>query len=602
MAKPTWIGTGWISVALALAGVAEVAPRTNFIVFFTDDHGYADLGSQGFVSDIRTPHLDSLAADGVRMMQGYVTAPQCVPSRAGLLTGRSQNRFGVEHNKSPLDGFCTQTTLAARLQAAGYVTAMFGKWHLGPRDSILRHGFQHVFAQTGQGRYDANITVDGRDRPMGVTTAELYHVDACSRAAAAIIERYRDRPFFLYVAYRAPHTPLDPPTNYLARFPGVMPERRRRALAMLSAVDDGVGLIRDTLRRCGLTERTLIFFASDNGAPLSMTKPDTPIDLSPYAPPDAGWDGSLNEPLSGEKGMLTEGGIRIPFLVAWPGVIPGARVFPYPVSTLDVAATVCAVAQVPVRPGELDGVNLLPYLCGERTDPPHEVLCWRWIAQSAIRDSRWKLLRAGDREYLFDLVEDPSERRNRLTEFPEIAQRLRQRLDAWLQELQPPGPTTQSPSPGMYRLYDFHIEGRQEAAEEAHRTVTHGWTARGGRLEMRRDCLVLIPTNESRSAYLIRTGVHSPGPLMLRLQLRAHRPGEGEVQWRQEGESDFRPEHRTRFAVKPDLEWQTCEVGVPTSQTVIHWRIVLPFPTTEIRRVEVHTRTGAKAILGGRSP
>ncbi len=596
----------WIAVstglAVAFTGLASDAPRPNFIVFFTDDHGYADLGAQGVVSDVRTPHLDGLAADGVRMPQGYVTAPQCVPSRAGLLVGRAQNRFGVEHNRSPLDGFSTQTTLAERLRAVGYVTAMFGKWHLGPAQEIPQHGFQHVFAQHEQTRYYANIGLDGRDRPMGLADPELYHVDACSRAAAAIIERYRDRPFFLYVAYRAPHTPLDPPPDYLARFPGPMPERRRRALAMLAAVDDGVGLIRETLRRCGLTERTLIFFASDNGAPLAMTKPDTPVDLRLQAPPDGGWDGSLNDPLSGEKGMLAEGGIRVPFLVAWPSVVPSGRVFPHPVSSLDIAATICAAANIAVANGELDGVNLLPFLRGQCTDAPHEVLCWRWVAQCAIRDQRWKYLRVGEREYLFDLVEDPSERQNRIAQFGEVADRLRQRLDAWLQQLQPPGWQTEPASKWVYRLADFHLEGRKEVAEEAVRTLTGGWASRGGRLVAREGCLVLVPTNGARSAYLVRSGVRHPGPLTLRIQLRTDGAGEGQVQWRHENETDFVPAHRARFAVASSGDWQTCEVSVPTTGTVIHWRIVLPFPTTEVRRIQVQTSRGTTERLWGTSP
>ena len=219
----------------------------NIVVFYTDDHGFADLGCQDVLPDIKTPHIDALATSGVRAIHGYSTAPQCVPSRAGLMIGKFQSRFGVETNGDPLDGFDREQTIAERLQKAGYATAQFGKWHLGPTSAIPDHGFDHVFAQNAQRPFSANITLDGKDRPMSDLVPERYHVDGCSQAAASIIRRYRDQPFFLYIAYRAPHVPLDAPPKYLKRFPGEMAERRRQALAMISATDDGVGLVTQTL-------------------------------------------------------------------------------------------------------------------------------------------------------------------------------------------------------------------------------------------------------------------------------------------------------------------------------------------------------------------
>src|SRR6478736_1713198 len=192
------------------------AAQPNIIVFYTDDHGFADLGIQGVKRDVKTPHVDALARSGVVARHGYTTAPQCVPSRAGLMTGRFQARFGVESNASQFDGFNGQTTFAKRLQNAGYITAQFGKWHLGPGPEIQTHGFTHVFAQNAQRPFTANITVDGHDRATGDLAPDHYHVDACSQAAASLVERYKDKPFFLYVAYRAPHVPLDPPAKYLA--------------------------------------------------------------------------------------------------------------------------------------------------------------------------------------------------------------------------------------------------------------------------------------------------------------------------------------------------------------------------------------------------
>ena len=369
--------------------------RPNIVVFYTDDHGHADLSCQHVVDDIRTPHVDALARSGVRAIHGYSTAPQCVPSRGGLMIGKFQAKFGLESNGNPMDGFNSQTTFAKRLQEAGYVTAQFGKWHLGPGSEITGHGFTHVFSQNGQKPFFANITLDGKDRPLEPLKPEMYHIDGCSRAAASVIERYRDHPFLLYLAYRAPHVPLDATKKYLDRFPGKMPQRRRQALAMLSAVDDGVGLVMKALAENNLTQKTLVFYIGDNGAPLKIHKLDAPGG-------GPGWDGSLNTPLNGEKGMLSEGGIHTPFVVSFPGTIPGGQQYPHPVSALDVAATATAIAKIETQPGDLDGVNLIPFLSGDNQAAPHEALMWRWIAQSAIREGDWKLLRGGGRDHLSD--------------------------------------------------------------------------------------------------------------------------------------------------------------------------------------------------------
>ncbi|MCH5374051.1 MAG: sulfatase-like hydrolase/transferase, partial [Planctomycetes bacterium] len=250
-----------VSIGSATAMAAE-ATRPNIIVIFSDDHGWADLGVQGIQHDIRTPHLDALAEGGLRAVSGYVTAPQCVPSRAGLMTGRYQPRFGVESNGDKLDGFDRQQTIAERLKQAGYATGMTGKWHLGPPQEIVDHGFDDVFYQGGTW---TNYDLQGHDAEPSVREPSLYHLDANAAAACAFIKRHQAEPFFFYLAYRAPHVPLDAPQTYLDRFPGKMPERRRQCLAMISAVDDGVGRVIDTLREYGLEEKTLIFFIGDNG-------------------------------------------------------------------------------------------------------------------------------------------------------------------------------------------------------------------------------------------------------------------------------------------------------------------------------------------------
>ncbi len=434
---------------------AAVPGKPNIIVFYTDDHGYADLGVNGSVTDIKTPNIDALAHSGVLATNGYSTAPQCIPSRAGLLVGRFQSRFGVEANGQSLEGFDKSTTIAERLQNAGYITAQFGKWHLGANSKIVDHGFKHVFSHAGSPKFAANITLDGEDRPMAETSSKPYHIEACSQAAAAIIERYKNDPFFLYIAYRAPHTPLDAPKSYTDRFPGEMPERRRQALGMISAVDDGVGLITATLKKLNLTERTLIFLIGDNGAPLKIHKTDAPLNADP-----GGWDGSLNTPMNGEKGMLTEGGIHVPFVVAWPGTIPGGQTYDYPITALDVAATSAALANIQTQPGELDGKNIVPHLKGEIKTAPHENLYWRWVAQSAIREGNWKLLRGGDREYLYDLSTDITEKRNLASVNPEIATRLRDKLQAWGRELTPPGLTTSPMATTWNDYYDHYLEGK----------------------------------------------------------------------------------------------------------------------------------------------
>ena len=212
------------------------------------------------------------------------------------------------------------------------------------------------------------------------------------------------------------------------------------------------GLIRKTLKQEGLLEQTLIFLIGDNGAPLKIHKHDAPGG-------GPGWDGSLNEPLNGEKGMLTEGGIRVPFVVSWPGTIAGGKDYQHPVWSLDVAATAVALAELPADP-KLDGVNLIPYLTGENEKPPHERLHWRWVAQSAIREGDWKLLIGGPREYLYDLSKDKEEKQNLITDHPEIAKQLRSKLKSWTQELQPPGLATKPVAETWNNYFDFYLEGK----------------------------------------------------------------------------------------------------------------------------------------------
>jgi len=574
------------------------AEKPNLIVIFTDDHGWPDIGSAGIHDDLETPHLDALAASGVRARHGYVTAPQCVPSRAGLLAGRSQNRFGVESNGEPLDGFDAERTIAERLQEAGYATGQVGKWHLGPNDRITDHGFDDVYSKNANRPCHANFTLDGETVPMQVIDDGLYHLDACSEAARTFIRRHAESPFFLYLAYRAPHVPLDAPEKYVSRFPGEMPERRRQALAMIAAIDDGVGGIVEELKEHGLDENTLIFFIGDNGAPLKIHKHDAPGG-------GPGWDGSLNEPLNGEKGMLTEGGIRVPFLVSWPGTIPGGQVYPHPVVSLDVAATALALAGLP-EDDTLDGVNLVPYLAGEVDGPPHETLYWRWIAQSAIREGKWKLLRGGSREYLFDVVTDPGETFDLLKKQPAVVKRLRRKLEDWTGDLDPPGLETKPMSETWERYFDFYLDGKSPPPLESASEVMRGWVVRNATGTVRRRGLHLVADRSDRETarpvFLATTKVNRRGPFPVEVRLSHAEPGSFGVGWRLEGQKDFVPGQVVRKPVESSSGLADVSIEVPAEGRVIHLRVYLPGKESTVRRIRVGTGDGAQSWEFGDSP
>ena len=463
MFKQILMAAGWVAIC-----AAQAAEKPNVIVIFTDDQGFADMGVHGQAKDIKPPHLDKLARDGVTCTSGYITAPQCAPSRAGLLTGKYQQRFGfdtIPDGPLPLE----EITVAERLKKVGYTTGMVGKWHLEPNHTCVKwghevcpervegnrvnasgelvmnyfpaaQGFDEFF--TGEiNRYYVNYGLDGKNRKPSGEWVDVpgYRLDIQTDAAMAFIERNKEDPFFLYLAYFAPHVPLEATEKYLSRFPGEMPERRRYALAMMSAVDDGVGRIRAKLQRLELDENTIIFYMSDNGAPLGANGGPSAFmaDVLPADNPAGIWDGSLNTPWIGEKGMLMEGGIRVPYLVSWPAQLPKGITFSEPVISLDMAATCLAAAGAPV-PKEFDGMDLVPLLKGGAK--PDRALYWRFWQQAAIRKGQWKYLcLSGGRECLFDLESDRHEKDNLMDQHPEKAKALRKALAEWNDEMEPKG-------------------------------------------------------------------------------------------------------------------------------------------------------------------
>jgi len=456
-------------VALTKQDIRPAAQQPNIIVVFTDDQGYADVGVQGVANDIVTPNIDRLASDGVRMTSGYVTAPQCTPSRAALMTGKYQQRFGLDDNRdTPLS--LDEITLAERLGDAGYTTGMVGKWHLEvDRNSVGfdmdtlpladrrpyfpdERGFDDVYFGY-ENRWWTNFSLNGESVPLKYRDNNDYRLDVATDAGVAFIEKNKQQPFFLYLSYFAPHVPLDATDEYLSRFPDAQKIRRKYALAMMSAIDDGVGKLRDTLSENHLTENTIIYFISDNGAPLELNMPDRPIAESGSA-----WDGSLNDPMIGEKGMLSEGGVRVPYIVSWPGTISAGVVSDTPVSTLDVATTSLAAAGADVS-GELDGINLLPELKGQEQTEERS-LYWRFWNQSAIRKGDWKYLQVGgDTKFLFNMNTDLPESENVLADHPEIAAELQQELIDWSETLYRPGISNLPSAGAEKRWYDHHFPG-----------------------------------------------------------------------------------------------------------------------------------------------
>ena len=447
-----WFGMWFFGglVGLCGASAAEAAGKPNVLVIVADDMGFADVGFQG-VKDIPTPNIDSLAKGGVRCTNGYVSGPYCSPTRAGLLTGRYQQRFGHEFNPGEADNGApiglptTETTIANRFKDAGYTTGLVGKWHLGaaPQFHPQKRGFDEYFGFLG----GAHTYVPGKGAPIyrgtEVVEEKEYLTDAFGREAVAFVEKHKADPFFLYLAFNAVHTPMDATDERLARFASIQDPERRKYAAMLVAMDESIGKVLESLRAAKQEENTLIFFFSDNGGPTLL---GTTINAS------------KNTPLRGSKRTTLEGGIHVPFVVQWKGNkdLAAGTTYDKPVIQLDVLPTALAAVGVEAKGDwKLDGVNLLPFLTGKDKGQPHESLFWRLGEQHAIRRGDWKLVsydKAVDEagtvsrpqqmkvteERLYNLAEDIGEANDLASSQPDKVEELRRTWKAWNQELAKP--------------------------------------------------------------------------------------------------------------------------------------------------------------------
>ncbi|MCP5433514.1 MAG: sulfatase-like hydrolase/transferase [Alphaproteobacteria bacterium] len=444
---------------LAPPGAAEPSRKPNVLVILADDLGLGDITAYG--GRVPTPNIDRIGHEGVIFDAGYVTAPICSPSRAGLLTGRYQQRFGFEHNarpdpKLPEIGLpLTERTIGDAMRAAGYRTLMVGKWHQGATAELYptNRGFDKFFGVLSFGstyidiaRPDVvSLTEDDFREVLGtgpetqvwspgpetrgpylvyegpertvVHNEDKYLTEEFAAKAVSYIEESAGEPFFMYLAFTAPHSPFQATRKYYDRFPDAASKVERVYFAMVSALDDAVGRVLDTLDATGISGDTLVIFLSDNGC-------------AAYHPGICSC-----EPVRGGKLTQFEGGIRVPFLLRWPGRVAAGQHFPEPVSSLDILPTALGVAGAAPDPGvPHDGANLLPYLDGTPADRVHELLVWRNAPAAAARLGDLKLVKPDmDAEggYLFDLAGDPRETRDLYAERPADVARLEAALAAW---------------------------------------------------------------------------------------------------------------------------------------------------------------------------
>lgn len=419
-----------------LLAAPVLAAKPNVLLIIADDLGYHDLGFQGS-KEIPTPNLDKLAAQSLVCTNGYVSHPFCSPTRAGIMTGRYQQRFGHENNPAwlPQDTVAglplTETTYPQLMQKAGYTTGAVGKWHLGahPQFHPNKRGFDEYFGALGGGHmyfpgtgggseYNIPLNRNGKDEAQ-----TKYLTEQFGDEAVAFVGRHTGeaKPWMLYLAFNAPHTPLQAPQKWLDKFSQITDKNRQTYMAMVCAMDEALGTVLGKLDATKQRENTLIYFVSDNGGPNLQSK--------------SGTNFTDNSPLRGAKGMVYEGGMRVPFLVSWPAKIKPGK-YDQPVIALDFLPTSLAAADsADLTPKNLDGVNLLPFLSGEKNSAPHATLFWRTGGpggNNAIRRGSLKLVRLGKAEpELYDLAADIGESKNLAAEKPEVVKELVSAIAEW---------------------------------------------------------------------------------------------------------------------------------------------------------------------------
>ena len=427
------VATVWLTAAGPRAE-SQVPPpegRPNVVLFITDDVGYGDIGSYG-APDIKTPNIDGLARGGVRLTDFYANASLCSPTRAGLVTGRYQQRFAIE---AALGGVSTAEeqglpasgrSLPQLLKTSGYATALIGKWHLGykPEFSPNAHGYDYFFGFKS-GYIDYYQHTDGAGLPDLFENAAPvqqagYMTDLITAKTVRFIEQNAGKAFFAEVAYNAAHWPYqvpDRPSVAIGNARHLMPHdttsTRGDYVAMMERADQGVGEILRTLDRLNLARNTIVIFTNDNGGE---------------------WL-SRNAPLFNRKWTLWEGGIRVPAIVRWPGRIPAGRVSPQVGITMDFTASILAAAGAVVPPdARLEGMNIFPVLEG-RAPTVERTLFWRTTAgnhnQKAVRRGDYKLLIDANHEFVFDVRRDVGERTDLAAQRQELAKTLQQQLAAW---------------------------------------------------------------------------------------------------------------------------------------------------------------------------
>lgn len=401
----------------------------NIILIITDDQGWNDVGFNGS-KDIQTPYLDEIASEGAIFTQGYVSHPYCSPSRAGILTGRYQQHFGHESNPGypefedetpdglPLD----QTLLSQVLKEHGYKTGAIGKWHLGdaPQFWPTERGFDYWYGFSGGGRAywpESNPIPQHllhSTEKEGEAETYTYLTDEFSERAVSYIESNKDHPFFLYLAYNAPHAPIQATEAYLERTDYLEDGKRSAYAGMIVGIDEGVGLVKEALINAGIYENTMIIYVSDNGGH---------------------GIGSSQYPYRGWKGMVYEGGIRVPYMISWPAAIKGGKIVDQPVISLDFFPTILDAAGIEAPSNlALDGVSLLPYIKGEVSGNPHETLYWRYTNGMgyAVRHGKYKLVHQHMKPLsLFDMEIDPYESNNIAKVYPEITDELENLYNEW---------------------------------------------------------------------------------------------------------------------------------------------------------------------------